>query len=161
MFNYEVHSHDTRDKKIYNYQVKQAFAKKCLRHSLPLLLNNLPEIVKQKLISHSTQGFARYVKMYCSIQNCMYICKLRIKNHLYNVMLYVYLKQCLTQRWSNRTRVLVLVLVLEYEYFLSTRTRVRSKVIVLVLEYITKVIVLTITSHDYIFFHVNSCKQIY
>ena len=54
------------------------------------------------------------------------------------------------QRWSNRTRVIVLVF--EYEYFLSTRTRVRSKVIVLVLEYITKVIVLTITSHDYIFF---------
>ena len=54
------------------------------------------------------------------------------------------------QRWSNRTRVLVLVL--EYEYILSTRTRVRRKVIVLVLEYITKVIVLTITSHDYIFF---------
>ena len=57
---------------------------------------------------------------------------------------------CVYQRWSNRTRVLVLVL--EYEYFLSTRTRVRRKVIVLVLEYITKVIVLTITSHDYIFF---------
>ena len=54
------------------------------------------------------------------------------------------------QRWSNRTRVLVLVL--EDEYFLSTRTRVRSKVIVLVLEYITKVIVLTITFNDYIFF---------
>ena len=59
---------------------------------------------------------------------------------------------CDVQRWSNRTRVLVLVLVLEYEYFLSTRTQVRRKVIVLVLEYITKVIVLTITSHDYIFF---------
>ena len=44
------------------------------------------------------------------------------------------------------------VIVLVHEYFLSTctRTRVRSKV--LVLEYITKVIVLTITSHDYIFF---------
>ena len=58
----------------------------------------------------------------------------------------------IVQRWSNRTRVLVLVL--EYEYFLSTRTRtrVRRKVIVLVLEYINKVIVLTITFHDYIFF---------
>ena len=44
------------------------------------------------------------------------------------------------------------VIVLVYEYFLSTRTRVRRKVIVLVLEYITKVIVLTITFHDYIFF---------
>ena len=55
-----------------------------------------------------------------------------------------------------RDGVIVLVLVLEHEYFLSTRThtRVRSKVLVLVLvlEYITKVIILTITSHDYIFF---------
>ena len=62
----------------------------------------------------------------------------------------------IVQRWSNRTRILVL----EYEYFLSIRTRVRSKVIVLVLEYITNVIVLTITSHVYIF-DMNSCKQIY
>ena len=56
-----------------------------------------------------------------------------------------------SQRWSNRTRVLVL----EYEYFMSNRThtRVQGKVIVLVLilKYIAKVIVLTITSHDYIF----------
>ena len=31
--------------------------------SLPLLLNNLPEIVKEKRISHSTQAFAKYVKL--------------------------------------------------------------------------------------------------
>ena len=83
MFKHEVHSHDTRDKnKIYTYKVKHAFAQKCLRHSLPLLLNNLPEIVKEKLISHSTQGFAKYVKLYfflqsyqvaCTIQDC-YVC---------------------------------------------------------------------------------------
>ena len=48
------------------------------------------------------------------------------------------------QRWSNRTRVLVLVL--KYEYFLSTRTRTRTRGVR------SKVIVLTITSHDYIFF---------
>ena len=53
---------------------------------------------------------------------------------------------------QSRDGVIIFVLVLEYEYFLSTRTRVRRKVIVLVLEYITKVIVLTITFHDYIFF---------
>ena len=65
MFKHEVHSHDTRDNnKIYTYKVKHAFAQKCLRHSLPLLLNNLPEIVKEILISHSTQGFAKYVKLY-------------------------------------------------------------------------------------------------
>ena len=53
MFKYEVHSHDSRDKdKIYTYQVKHAFAKECLRYSLPLLLNNLPEIVKEN-VSHT------------------------------------------------------------------------------------------------------------
>ena len=66
MFKHEVHSHDARDNnKIYTYnKVKHAFAQKCLRHSLPLLLNNLHEIVKVKLISPSTQGFAKYVKLY-------------------------------------------------------------------------------------------------
>ena len=65
MFKHEVHSHDTRDNnKIYTYEVKHAFAQKCLRHSLPFLLNNLPELGKEKLISHSTQGFAKYVKFY-------------------------------------------------------------------------------------------------
>ena len=50
-FKYEVHGHDTNDKnKIYTYQIKHDFAKKCLRHNLPLLLNNLPEIVKEKLM---------------------------------------------------------------------------------------------------------------
>ena len=53
MFKYEVHGHDTRDKNtIYTYQINHDFAKKCLRHNLPLFLNNLPEIVKEKLICH-------------------------------------------------------------------------------------------------------------
>ena len=82
MFKYERHSHDTRDKNnIYSYQVKHSFAKKCLRHSLPLLLNNIHKIVKDKFISNSTQGFAKYIKMYFlqnyqvayGIQNC-YVC---------------------------------------------------------------------------------------
>jgi len=55
--------------------------KKCLRHNLPLLLNNLPEIVKEKFISHSNQGFVNYVKLYflqsyevtCTRLNC-YVC---------------------------------------------------------------------------------------
>ena len=82
MFKYEVHGHDTRDKhKIYTYQIIHNFAKKCLRHNLPLLLNNLPEIVKEKLMSHSNQAFVNYVKLYflqsyeitCTRQNC-YVC---------------------------------------------------------------------------------------
>ena len=70
-----------QETKIYTYKVKHAFAQKCLRHSLPLLLNNLPEIVKEKLISHSTQAYvAKYVKLYflqsyqvSCIQDC-YVC---------------------------------------------------------------------------------------
>ena len=82
VFKYEVHGHDTRDKnKIYTYQIKHDFAKKCLRHNLPLLLNNLPEIVKEKLMSHSNQAFVNYAKLYflqsyeviCTRQNC-YVC---------------------------------------------------------------------------------------
>ena len=82
VFKYEVHGHDTRDKnKIYTYKIKHEFTKKCLRHNLPLLLNNLPEIVKEKLMTHSSQGFVNYVKLYflqsyeviCTRQNC-YVC---------------------------------------------------------------------------------------
>ena len=65
MFKQEVHGQDTRGKnKIYTYQIKHDFAKKCLRHNLPLLLNNLPEIVTEKLMSHSTHGFVKYVKLH-------------------------------------------------------------------------------------------------
>ena len=67
------------------------------------------------------------------------------------------LKWTTNQRWINRTHVLIL----EYDYFLSTRTRVRRKVSVLVLEYITKVIVLTVTSHDYIFSYEQLNANIY
>ena len=61
----EAHSRDTRDKiQIHIYQVKHAFAKDCLRHFLPQILNNLPKIVKEKHISHSTQVFSKYDQMY-------------------------------------------------------------------------------------------------
>ena len=82
VFKYEVHSHDTRDNnKIYTFQIKHDFAKKCLKLNLPLLLNNLPEIVNETFMSHSSQEFVKYVKLYslqsyqvtCTRQNC-YVC---------------------------------------------------------------------------------------
>ena len=82
------YSHDTRDtNKIYNYKVKHAFAHKCFKHSLSLLLNNLPEIVKEKPISHSTQVFAKYVKLYFLL--FCWNATLRIKNHL-STLCYMY-----------------------------------------------------------------------
>ena len=59
-----------------------------LRHNLQQLLNNLPEIIKENLSSHSSQGFAKYVKLYvlpnyqvtCTRQNMYAI--FRSNNHL-------------------------------------------------------------------------------
>ena len=99
------------------------------------------------------QHTALYTSVYISIQHCT-----PLYMSTYSIVYICICQHTALQRWSNRTRVLVLVL--EYSYFLSTSTRVRRKVIVL--EYITKVIVLTITFHDYIFFiwTIASIRQI-
>ena len=77
--NCDVHKHDTRNKhELYTYRVKHEFAKKILRHNLPLILNNIPHIVKDKISTHSMQGFVKYVKYHllqsyretCTISNC-------------------------------------------------------------------------------------------
>ena len=82
IFNYDIHNYDTWIKnEIYIYKNKHEFAKKCLRHNLPFLLNNTPTIVKEKLNAHSLQGLAQYAKLYflqnyqdsCTRPNC-YIC---------------------------------------------------------------------------------------
>ena len=65
-----------------------------------VLLNNLPEIVKEKLTTRSTQGFVKYVKLYflqsyevtCTRQNC-YVCMQNSQSKIF--IQYLYLKQCL------------------------------------------------------------------
>ena len=71
---YDIHNYDTRIKNeiLYTYKNKHEFAKKCLRHNLLFLLNNIPTIIKEKLNTHSLQGFAQYAKLYFFL-NC-YIC---------------------------------------------------------------------------------------
>ena len=62
-------------------RVKHAFADKCLRVSIPILLRDFPSIVTDKLYTHSFKGFSDYLKQYfinnyesqCSAQNC-YVC---------------------------------------------------------------------------------------
>ena len=82
IFKYNIHNYDTRIKnEIYTYKTKHEFAKKCLWHNLPFLLNNIPTIVKEKLNTHSLQRFAQYAKLHflqnyqdsCTRQNC-YTC---------------------------------------------------------------------------------------
>ena len=43
--------------KIYTYKIKHDFAKKCLRHNFPFLLNDILDTVKEKLSTHTSQGF--------------------------------------------------------------------------------------------------------
>ena len=80
--NAAIHNHDTRTKsELSLYRAKHEFAKKCLRHNLPLTLNNTPSIIKDKLHTHSLQGFANYAKHQfimeyqdtCTRVNC-YVC---------------------------------------------------------------------------------------
>ena len=60
---------------------KKAFNKKCIRHTIPALINNTPSSITEKLSTHSLNVFSHYVKNFyvskyntvCSIANC-YIC---------------------------------------------------------------------------------------
>ena len=45
-------------------RVKHEFAKHCLRHSIPRLINSIPDIIKHKLYTHSLSGFSTYFKRY-------------------------------------------------------------------------------------------------
>lgn len=45
--NNEIHNYETRTQnKMYTYKTKQEIGKKCIMHNWPLLLNNIPDIIK-------------------------------------------------------------------------------------------------------------------
>ena len=77
-----IHSHYTRSQnEFYIVGTKHAFAKQCLKNNLPNTLNATPQIVKDKLLTHSFYGFTNYVKnnfiqnyqIICTVINC-YTC---------------------------------------------------------------------------------------
>ena len=43
---------------------KHEFSKKCIRHNLPKIINDIPEEIKGKVYTHSLQGFSQYIKRY-------------------------------------------------------------------------------------------------
>ena len=80
--NSKIHGHNTRNQnKIHIYGTKHTFAKQCLKYSLPNTINNTSQSVKDKLYTHSLQGFINYAKYHinqnykdtCTIINC-YTC---------------------------------------------------------------------------------------
>ena len=63
--NYNIHSHDTRKAtNIHTSMTRHEFAKKCLKYNLPHIINDTPELVWEKIVTHSLRGFAYYLKMY-------------------------------------------------------------------------------------------------
>ena len=81
--NSKIHNHNTRKiTTLHTLKTKHEFAKKTLKYNLPYTINNTPHIVKDKVNTHSFQGFSLYVKQYlirkyntnCISLNC-YICE--------------------------------------------------------------------------------------
>ena len=62
--NSEIHTHNTsRQHDIHIVGIKHTFAKRCIRINLPRTLNNTPQIVKDKLLTHSFRGFINYANL--------------------------------------------------------------------------------------------------
>ena len=79
----QIHQYGTRHSS--NYVVphrKHAFARHSVRNKIPAIFNESPACIKEKIYTHSLQGFSKYLKSYfitkyadnCNIPNC-YICQ--------------------------------------------------------------------------------------
>ena len=77
--NSEIHDHDTRTINDLNTpQIKHEFAKYSIRFIIPEALNSCPKDIRNKIPTHSLDGFVKYIKRYfldryihdCTIRNC-------------------------------------------------------------------------------------------
>ena len=63
ILNKAVHTFNTRiHDNIHTNRAKHDFAKRCIRHDIPLLINNTTFNIKNKITTHSLQGFISYAK---------------------------------------------------------------------------------------------------
>lgn len=78
----QTHQYNTRHSQTLRTAItRTSFAKKCLRHELPSLLNSMPPEILNKVTTHSYLGFSNYVKKFlinaysnhCQLIDC-YIC---------------------------------------------------------------------------------------
>ena len=76
--NSSIHNINTRGQhNIHTTRVQHEFAKHSLRYTLPRTINNTPNIILNKIYTHSLHGFATYIQNFlvpCTIINC-YICQ--------------------------------------------------------------------------------------
>ena len=57
------HHYNTR-KHEYVYYVKHEFAKKSFKYTIPKIINETPTLIKDKVLTHSLNGFKTYTKTY-------------------------------------------------------------------------------------------------
>ena len=82
MFPASTHGYETRGRyDIRHTTPKTTSAQKCFRHHFPTFINETPDIITDKIATHSPSGFANYAKRYyvnlyepeCNIPYC-YVC---------------------------------------------------------------------------------------
>ncbi len=80
--NTNTHNYSTRHQNdLHQPLARHEYAKKCLRFDLPRIINSTPNIILDKIYTHSLDGFSWYIKQYitqsyhetCLIENC-FIC---------------------------------------------------------------------------------------
>ena len=73
------HSHDTRFRDDPRLPVpRTSHAKETIRHHLPIFIESMPDLITDKINTHSEKGFAHYAKTKflndysydCNIRNC-------------------------------------------------------------------------------------------
>ena len=75
------HEHNTRTREMSIRPVLKMSSSQCLKYILPAVVDNTPNIILEKVHTHSPKGFTNYVKRYylsqydevCYIVDC-YIC---------------------------------------------------------------------------------------
>ena len=64
--NRDVHNHNTRQTSHLHHGVtRTASARNCVRYSLPVLIDNAPNDVLQRVLTHSIDGFASFGQIVC------------------------------------------------------------------------------------------------
>ena len=72
--NQNIHRYNTRGSiNIHLPKINHSFAKRCIRYSLPVILNRSPTYIFHKLFTHSLKGFSVYVKK-DFIENYIFVC---------------------------------------------------------------------------------------
>ena len=68
--NVNLHNYNTRKiRTLHTFKTKHEFAKKCLKYNIPHTINDTPQIVTKKVLTHSMHGFSLYVKKSISFIN--------------------------------------------------------------------------------------------